>query len=147
MRIAFMAVLISAVITLGFSANAAQDAKADVVIALENELGKSCVAGDVKPFEKVLSEQFRAVNADGSVEQKGKYIDGLRDGNLKCTEYKLSDVGCQVLGEVVIFHAVVSQKATFKKKDCSGEYQLTDVWVKEGGEWRCVCSQWTSVAK
>src|SRR4051794_13413583 len=119
MRIHCTALLLSIIFAIAPTTKAQQDAKSAAVIALENDLGKACVAGDVKPFETALSEQFRAVNADGSVEQKGKYIDGLRDGNLKCTQYKLSDVGCQVLGEVVIFHAVVSQKATFKGKDCS----------------------------
>jgi len=146
MRITMLALVLAALMAVPALVRAAEDAES-AVTNRENALAKACVENDVKVYESALSDRFRGVNADGSVESKKPYIDDLRNGTFKCSEYKLKDVGCQTVGDVVIFHATVSQKATWNGNDCSGNYQLTNVWAKEDGQWRCVHSQWTAVAK
>jgi hypothetical protein len=125
----------------------AADSPESAVTALEQRLAKACVTADTKVYESLLGDNFRGVNADGSVEGKKRYIGDLGSGTFKCGEYELRDAGCKVIGDVAIFHATVHQKATWNGTDCSGNFQLTDVWAKENGAWRCVHTQWTAVAE
>src|SRR5438045_2312767 len=105
----------------------AQVSSQDAVTALEEGLAKACVAADCKPYEESLSEDFRGINADGSVEKKKEYTDDIRNGIFKCSKYTFRETQCQIAGDVVIFHALVRQKATWNGVDCSGDYQMTDV--------------------
>jgi hypothetical protein len=125
----------------------AADSPEAVVTALEQRLAKACIAADTRVYESLLGDNFRGVNADGSVEGKKRYVGDIGSGIFKCSEYELRNAGCQVIGDVAIYHATVRQKATWNGTDCSGNFQLTDVWTKERGAWHCVHTQWTAVAE
>lgn len=128
------------------SVGAAMESATDEITAIEDRLAVACVKADAEAFEALYSDDFTGINANGSVERKGPYIDDLRSGKFKCTSYVISERDLtRVSDTVIIFRARISQQATWDGADCSGDYRLTDVWVLRHGQWRCVQSHWTAI--
>lgn len=99
----------------------------------------SVQTGDVKRFEELLSEDFRCSNPDGSITDKKGF---LAQTALPVTIRGLEphQVEIRLFGDVAIIHAQ-TQYRTSHGEPRHGRY--TDVWVKQGGTWRCVTAHVT----
>ncbi len=117
------------------------------VIEMEATLAKACVAGNAEAYAVALADDFIGINSDGTSEAKKPYIDELRSGTFECSRYEARSVSCQKVGEGIVYHAIISQTATWNGTDCSGQYRLTSVWVIRSGQWVCICNQWTTIQK
>jgi ketosteroid isomerase-like protein len=50
--------------------------------------------------------------------------------------WKIDDVRTTVLGDTAVVVLLYTQKATIGGADRSGQFVLTDIWVKQAGQWR-----------
>ena len=93
-----------------------------------------------KTLDRIISNDFVMTNSVLPAERinKVKFIaESLRPGN-RLDSFTFDHLVVQSVGDVVIVNALCTQKASLRGIDMSGDYYLTDVWVKRGNEWQVV---------
>jgi ketosteroid isomerase-like protein len=118
------------------------------LIALENDWSQAAVKRDGAALQRFYADEYIFTDENGVVSNKTQEILNLTNGIFRLTSYKFEDVKVRVYGDV----AVVTGRNTIKgiwedvKRDISGPYRFTDVFVKRNGRWQCVASQSSAVA-
>jgi ketosteroid isomerase-like protein len=118
------------------------------LIALENDWSQAAVKRDGTALQRFYADEYIFTDENGVVSNKTKEILNLTNGIFRLTSYKFEDVKVRVYGDV----AVVTGQNTIKgiwedvKRDISGPYRFTDVFVRRNGRWQCVASQSSAVA-
>jgi ketosteroid isomerase-like protein len=83
----------------------------------------------------------------GRVTGKAEDRTDLCSGDYKIQSEELSDLTVNVYGNIAVATATNTMKGTYKGQDLSGKYRFTDTWVKRGGKWQVVASQYTKVVE
>jgi ketosteroid isomerase-like protein len=103
------------------------------------------VRSDAAPFEQSLAADFAFVTPDGNTQDRAGFLGDMRNGNLKIASTVPDSMQVRVYGDaaVVTYHS--TDRGTYKGTDISGQYRWTDVFVKQGGQWKIVASQGTPI--
>jgi ketosteroid isomerase-like protein len=113
---------------------------AQTLIDMENEWAKASKAGNADALAPMLSEDFVALDSDGSVRTKSEVL--ARTKKAKWVTNEIGDLKVTVHGDA----AVVTGSWTGKGTDGGGKAidakeRWVDTWVKtSGGKWQCVAS-------
>jgi ketosteroid isomerase-like protein len=99
----------------------------------------AAVKGDVAALDKVLADDFRRIQSDGSELTKTQILEGFKSGNMKFDAFDESDIETRLYGNV----AVVISTANIKMRSVdgkvfSGQFRNSRVFVKRDGNWRVV---------
>ena len=119
------------------------------LIKLESDWSQASIKRDGASLQQFYSDEYLFTDADGVTSTKSKEIANLTSGMFRLTAYKFEDVKVHVYGDV----AVVTGRNTIKgvwediKRDVSGPYRFTDVFVRRNGRWQCVASQSSRVTE
>jgi ketosteroid isomerase-like protein len=111
----------------------------DILVALNRNYIRSVQESDVRWFEEHLSADFLNANPDGGLVDRASF---LRQIAPPCAVKGLAaeDVRIRVLGDTAIIHA----RTTYRKPDGQpGQGRYTDIWMRSGGQWRCVAAHVT----
>lgn len=91
---------------------------------------------DTVALQRLLSDDFQQVGSEGKLHTKREFLDDAKEGNL--TDFTLYDFKVLPLDEnaaIVTFDAVIHQPEG--DDDFAPRYQhVSDVWVKQGDQWR-----------
>jgi ketosteroid isomerase-like protein len=110
---------------------------------LENDWSQAVVRRDGTALQRFYADEYIFTDEKGVVWNKAKEIADISSGAFRLTSYKFDDLKVHNYGDV----AVVTGRNTIKglwenvKRDISGPYRFTDVFVKRAGRWQCVASQ------
>ena len=111
------------------------------------------VSKDVDALKRLLSDNFRQVGSDGRLtdtdgksNDKDEAIDDARDGSLR--EFRL--YGFEVLpvddNAIIVSYDAIIRKSEGDAPAQAPRYQhLSDLWVKQGDQWRLRFRQATAV--
>ena len=96
-------------------------------------------AGDVLRFEELLATDFRCSNPDGSIVDKAGF---LAQTALPVTIRGLEahQVEIRLFGDTAVIHAQTQYRTS------AGEHRhgrFTDVWVRQGRDWKAVAAHVT----
>lgn len=58
--------------------------------------------------------------------------------NYHCRNFEFKEIQTRVYGDTAILNIIYNQQATANDKDWSGDFLLTDVWVKKDEKWQVV---------
>ena len=101
-------------------------------------------AKDLRTLERLLPDDFERVGNEGGLHDKSDILDDAREGALE--DYRLYDFHVLVLDEnaaIVTYNAVIQMHE--EDEDLPPRYQhLSDVWVKQGDQWRLRFEQATA---
>lgn len=120
----------------------AEETPAQVVgrlTALERRWAEAVKLQDGATLKRILADDFTLAGEHpaGAVLDKTRYIDGaLKDGKL--SSYSFDKLNVRVYGDTAVVHTIYKQQAAGPGKESSGEFLVTDVWVKSGKRWRVV---------
>ena len=78
---------------------------------------------------------------------KAQDIATITSGDLAFESAVLDNVKVRVYGDTAVVTGRTTNKGKYKGQDISGQYQFTDVFVKQGGRWRAVASHATRIAE
>jgi hypothetical protein len=117
------------------------------IVKLENELNDALVRGDIKAQHRILADGWTETEEDGAVTTKGSLIADLKSGKLKSTYAKLSQPKVKVYGDAAVITFQNAQKGSYDGKEISGEYRITDTWIKRDGRWQMVAAHVSKIAK
>lgn len=109
------------------------------LVKMENEWARAWQLPDQEALESLLGDDFLLLSerSKGEVVNKRQYI----DSTLKLVRgdgFSFARLNVRVYGDAAVVNAWLQQTATFAGRDWSGDFLLTDVWVKRGGLWQAV---------
>ena len=133
MRYAFAFVLL----TLAATPANAQAVPSDLASALQ---AREAAAGngDGETWSRYTADDFLGTNADGVVDTKSVRLAQVKTRKGGGTPKK-SDERWRVYGDTAI--------GTWRNDNAEGSVRTTQVWIKQGGQWRVVSAQQTRVTK
>ena len=112
---------------------------------IEREWIDAIVKRDGSYLQKVEAADFVMTGPDGKVLSKEEDIKNTTGGETIFDDIRIDDLKVRFYGDT----AIVNGQGTVKghsKKDVSGKYSWTDVFVKMSGDWKAVSAQVTVVA-
>ena len=109
------------------------------LVKLENEWARAWQLPDPAALEGIIADDFTLTSSrsKGEVTNKRQYI----DSTLKLVRgdgFSFEKMQVRIYGDTAVINAQFQQNATFAGQDWSGEFLLTDVWVKRNGRWQVV---------
>jgi uncharacterized protein (TIGR02246 family) len=103
--------------------------------------------GDGNALEKLYADDYTAIRGDGSLITKVQEIEKMKSGNLKWETNEIKDLKIRVYGNTAITTDLSFFKNVRDGKPRTGTNRTSRVWVKEGGNWKCVLYQTTRVSQ
>jgi ketosteroid isomerase-like protein len=119
------------------------------LIKLENRWNDAIVKHDWAFFDQILAEDYISTNFDGSVGTKADFLEFLKSGESVMASSTVDDMKVRIYGDAaVVTGRFTTVKELYQGKDLSGQYRLTDTWVKDYlGHWRCVAEHVSRIAQ
>jgi ketosteroid isomerase-like protein len=150
MRIVFtvcLFLLIAAVLPAEKHSSSQVDVDRSKLIALENAWNLAQLHHDANAVAQLLPETFVYTDYDGTVMNKVKFLEDLKDPNYRAT--LLTNEDMQVFGyqNAAIVIGIYHSKGTYKGKPFDHRGRFTDTWLFEGGEWKCVATHTNLISK
>jgi hypothetical protein len=99
---------------------------------------------DTGALQRLLSDNFQQVGSEGTLHEKRDLLDDAREGRLTgFTLYNFKVLPLDENAAIVTFDAVIHQPEG--DSDVAPRYQhVSDVWVKQGDQWRLRFQQATA---
>jgi len=122
------------------SANSSQSAagtNVEQVIKLNEQLMAAEVQPDIALVESILADDYSHTHANGIVQSKAEFMEGLKSTSHGYAMLEPSDVHGAAYGATVILEGHVHIKGTsMGKQTAEGHNLFSEVWVQQGGKWR-----------
>lgn len=110
---------------------------------MEKEWREAWVRGDPVILARIHADNYFSINYLGQLSTKEQVMADVRAGAFKYESMEHKDVVMRVYGNVVIVNGLTINKGHRQQRDVSGEFRYTRVYVKRGGRWQAVLSQYT----
>src|SRR3989442_8742674 len=117
---AFSLAAISAVPARGQGGSAAVE---DQIKKMEKDRAAAVVKGDVATLEKLTSEDYTFINANGQLSDKATTMNGIKTGNIKLTANEISDLKVRVYGNTAVVTGKSDAKGTICRRAHKGPRQ------------------------
>jgi ketosteroid isomerase-like protein len=126
----------------------ADDADAEKQVALlSKQHREAAVKGDTKALDSILADDWVGINPRGNVESKAQQAKTLKDGSVDFEAIDPEEVKVRVYGDAAVVTGRYHVKLTFNGQKIDDLVRTTEVFAKQGGKWRCVSTQVTSIAR
>ena len=134
-----LALFASLLLSIGARAAAAEPSGTDEqIIALEKQWAAAIQRQDVDAMPQFLSDgYFLGIGVAESgfrIVPRGAWLEALEGYATK--SYRVDDAQVHVYGDTAVAFLMVTQQASVKGQDRSGQFVITDVWVRQPGGWR-----------
>jgi ketosteroid isomerase-like protein len=114
---------------------------------LEQDLGDAMVAVDIDKINQAYADDWATIGwSSGQLFTKQGLLSDFKSGNHKLVGFALGPVDAQVLGDVAVVQASVTEKRIQDGKDISGQFVFMDLLRKREGKWVIVRSSAAKVS-
>lgn len=117
----------------------------DQIKKLSDQGREAALKGDASWLEKNTTDDYTNIGGSGTMLTKSEVIELRKSGDVKYSDIQTSDSKVRVHGNTAILTATASLKGTLKGNDISGTYRISQMWLKEGGNWKLANMQSTKV--
>jgi ketosteroid isomerase-like protein len=151
LRIGSTLLMVIAATSLAFAQNevsktSSSAADQDVIWKLEQEWAAALVKVDMAVINRITSPEWTLTTPEGRVVPKAETDRALLAGDVKFMSFKIDELKVRVYGHVAIVHGLETEKSSSFGEAGSGRYRFTDVFIKEGGQWKCYATHTSKVA-
>jgi len=143
-RAAMLALMFAAPLTvLGQAPASKSDKAAQEIVEFRNRYIEAEENRDMALLDKVLADDFFALNPQGRLLNKQQQLENLKrpDRTLKVLNPRETQVRFYGDGKVAILTEHVTVDGMDKGKPFGGEYRFLRVFAKQNGEWKVVLAQ------
>lgn len=106
----------------------------------------AALKGDTSALEATTSADYVRVGPEGGLMNKAEYLNALKSGSLKFQSIDLKgDSKIQNYGNAAVSTGAADLKGTYKGRDISGSYRISQVLLKRNGKWQVVHLQATKI--
>ena len=117
----------------------------DQVKALLEQRRQAVLKGDAATLAALTADDYARVGPDGRMQNKTEYLQTFKDGSVKYQSIDVKDEKIRVYGNTAVTTGTAAIKGTNKGQDISGNYAVTQVFVKRNGNWQAVSFHSTKV--
>jgi ketosteroid isomerase-like protein len=114
---------------------------------LEEEFADAIVKNSPEKIQQFVTEDWIIINADGGIIDKERFFEVIKSGTLTHEMMESDDIRVRVYGDSAVVSALTRSKGKFMGQEFTTHERATDVFVRRGGQWRCVLTQLTGVKK
>jgi len=101
----------------------------------EQDVGDAMVAVDIDKINQTYADDWATIGSSGEIFTKQGLLSDFKSGKHKLVSFELGPVDAQVLGDVAVVQASVSEKRIQDGKDISGQFVFMDLLKKREGKW------------
>ena len=91
--------------------------------------------GDVDRVEPLLADEYALTSAGGVAPQMSRAVWLEAMPQIDTTSFTVDVIDAREFGDVAVVASRAVWQAALADRDLSGEYTLTDVFVRRGGRW------------
>jgi ketosteroid isomerase-like protein len=118
---------------------------ADQVEAMETQLRRAMLAGDVKTLDALLADDLVFTDQTGNRLTKSDDLAAHNSGRLKITQIDIADQRVRPSGAFAIVTLVARVGGSFDGQGFSGSFAYTRVWESVDGRWRVAAAHCSAV--
>jgi ketosteroid isomerase-like protein len=123
-------------------------AEREQIEALEEQFRKAQLDGDVATMDKLLSEDYLGINANGELVTKTQQLDHMRNRTLMLTQLDTSDVKIKINGSTAIVTSLVQVEGTLDATALRGRYRYTRIYQRlANGAWKVTNFETTRIRR
>jgi ketosteroid isomerase-like protein len=139
--------LLVCLLAAAISSSAQEKSDAATIRALELKWTESYKQHNIDILSSLLAEDFVITIEDGSTYSKAGYISHSADPTTKVQVAELSDLKVRMHGDTAVVTGAYHEKGESNGKPYEYHDRLTDIWMKVGGKWQVVASQYSVPSK
>ena len=113
------------------------------ILALEQQWTDAYRQRNIKLLTSMLAEDFVITVEDGSVYGKVGYMSHTADTGTQVELAEESDLRVHMHGNVAVVTGAYHEMGTSKGKRYEYRDRLTDIWIKNNGQWQLIASQYS----
>ena len=117
----------------------------DQLKKMEKDRAAAVVKGDVATVEKLTSDDYILINANGQLSDKPTTMNNIKTGNIKLTANDVSDLKVRVYGNTAVVTGKSNATGSIGGRELKGPVMFTRVYVKNNGKWQSVAFQQTPI--
>ena len=111
---------------------------------IEHEWADAYLKRNPSFVKRLTTENFVFIGPDGKAMNKEEYVKEIT-GDTTFSAFTVSDLKIRTYGNVGLVTGIAHITAKTRDHDETGDYAFTDVFVKQGGEWKAVSGQATAL--
>jgi ketosteroid isomerase-like protein len=125
----------------------ADDADAEKQVAmLSKQYREAAVKGDTEAMDAIQADDWVVIGPDGDIVSKAQNTKNVKDASVKFDSMAPSEVKVRVYGDAAVVTSRVHAKLKIKGEMVDDHVRVSEFYAKQGGKWRCVSMQLTSIA-
>lgn len=106
---------------------------------LEDTWRLAVLKGNYAALEGLLADDYIAITASGTLQDKEQTLDNMRQGRTKFTSLDISDRKVRFYGNTALVTSLAAVEATTSDGALTGNYRYTRVYVRNAqGSWKAV---------
>ncbi|HET8925147.1 MAG TPA: nuclear transport factor 2 family protein [Candidatus Acidoferrum sp.] len=118
------------------------------IIALESAWDQAEQNKDANAIASLLADNLVYVDYDGSLSNKQQFLASIKSGDI--TGEQINNEGVTVRlynNNVAVSTGIYRDKGIEKGKPFQRRGRFTNVWLNQNGNWQCIASQSTLIAR
>jgi ketosteroid isomerase-like protein len=112
---------------------------------MEDDWQKATRTKDATLLKRIIAEDWVATNEMGKALNREQYISQTTSNTDVIQSNENFDMQVRVYGNTAVVTGGLTEKGTRNGTAYTDTYRWTDVFVKRGGRWQAVVSQWAKV--
>jgi len=117
------------------------------LMKIEKDWAKAFETNDAAAVGKYVAEDWSIIGSDGSIVDRATFLGFIKSGSLTHSKMQLDDASVRVYGDSALVTARGTSEGKFKGKAFKEVERLTDFFVRQNGQWKCVLTQLTRLQK
>jgi ketosteroid isomerase-like protein len=101
---------------------------------------------DAAALERIWADDLTFINPGGAMLTKAQRLADIQSGANRFDSLEVSDRTVRVYGDTAVMTSLTTMKGQYGGQDASGQYRVTNVFARRGGEWQIVSLQMTPIA-
>jgi ketosteroid isomerase-like protein len=114
---------------------------------LEKELSQAFVANDADALGRHLSDDWTIITPQGNVLGRSAFLRLIKSGDLTHESMDFAETKVRVFLPTAIVTFRATSAGRFKGQPFTESERTTDIFVKQGPDWKCVQTQLTAITK
>jgi ketosteroid isomerase-like protein len=123
------------------------DKDREELMALEKAWAEAFVRNDVEAIGRHVAQDWTIITPEGNVLEGSSFLGLIKSGGLTHEVMDFADTSVRVYGDTAVVTARATTKGRFQGHPFSESERSTDIFVKQGGQWKCVLTQLTRITK
>jgi ketosteroid isomerase-like protein len=117
------------------------------LVKVEEEFADAIVKNNPDEVRQFVADDWIIINADGGIIDRERFLEVIKSGTLTHEMMESDDIRVRVYGDSAVVSALTRSKGKFMGQKFTTRERSTDVFVRRGGQWRCVLTQLTAFTK